>query len=150
MRILLCFFSLLMVGCSRDLSQPSLDSESMTITVIDLNGEASTMNLAANSTIQDLLNQIQCEDCDLTRLNPLTKLYTNDVVVLYPKHDKCVSINQGTLDELDSLSGIGPSIAQRILDYRQAYGLFQSLDEIMLVKGIKEKLFEKIKLQICL
>ena len=41
-------------------------------------------------------------------------------------------------------------ISQKIIDYRQDVGYFQSLEEIMLVKGIKEKLFEKIKAFICL
>lgn len=52
----------------------------------------------------------------------------------------------GTLDEC--LPGIGPSYAQRIIDYREAHGGFKSIEEIQEVSGIGPKTFEKIKDQI--
>ena len=61
-----------------------------------------------------------------------------------------ISLNQATLEQLCSLSGIGPSFAQRILDYRQENGRFISIEEIMAVDGIGEKTFEKIKDKISL
>jgi competence protein ComEA len=54
------------------------------------------------------------------------------------------------LEELDKLNGVGPSLAQRILDYRQKNGGFKTIDEIKLVPGIGDKLFEKIKDEITL
>jgi len=61
----------------------------------------------------------------------------------------CVNINTasaGTLDEC--LSGVGPSIAQRIVEYREAHGGFRSIEEIQEVRGIGPKTFEKIRDQI--
>ena len=50
-----------------------------------------------------------------------------------------VNINTATLEQLDSLPGIGPVIAQRILDYREQHGPFTSLSQLTLIEGIGEK-----------
>jgi len=56
-----------------------------------------------------------------------------------------VDINTAGIEELDTLDGIGPAYAQRIVDYRTANGLFQSIDEIKNVSGIGESTFAKIR-----
>ncbi|HEX8923424.1 MAG TPA: helix-hairpin-helix domain-containing protein [Patescibacteria group bacterium] len=58
---------------------------------------------------------------------------------------KTININSASLEELDTLPGIGPSLAQRIINYREEKGGFKSAEEIKLVSGIGDKLFEKIK-----
>ena len=47
-----------------------------------------------------------------------------------------VHLNTATLEELDSLPGVGPVTAQRILDYRTEHGAFRSVDELDAVPGI--------------
>ena len=47
-----------------------------------------------------------------------------------------VNINTADADELDALPGIGPVLAQAILDYRAEHGDFQTLDELLEVRGI--------------
>jgi competence protein ComEA len=47
-----------------------------------------------------------------------------------------VSLNSGTLAQLETLDGIGPALAQRIVDYRTAHGGFRSLAELDQVSGI--------------
>lgn len=56
-----------------------------------------------------------------------------------------ININSGTQKELEALPGIGPSFAQRIIEYRTSHGGFKSIEEIKAVPGIGEKTFEKIK-----
>jgi len=56
-----------------------------------------------------------------------------------------VNLNSATQTELESLPSIGPVLAKRIIEYRNQKGGFKTVEEIKQVKGIKNKIFEKIK-----
>ena len=56
-----------------------------------------------------------------------------------------VNINTAGKDELMTLTGIGEAKAQSILDYREEHGQFGSIEDLMLIEGIKEGVFNKIK-----
>lgn len=56
-----------------------------------------------------------------------------------------ININTATAEQLTELNGIGEVKANAIIEYRNNFGNFISLEEIMNVKGIGEKTFEKIK-----
>ena len=56
-----------------------------------------------------------------------------------------VNINTASAEELETLPGIGPVLAQRIVDYRSANGNFASVEQLVDVHGIAEKILEKIK-----
>lgn len=56
-----------------------------------------------------------------------------------------ININQATLQELISLPGIGPVLAERIIEYRERHKGFKKKEEIMKVKGIGRKKYEEIK-----
>jgi competence protein ComEA len=56
-----------------------------------------------------------------------------------------VRLNSATLEELDSLPGIGPVTAQKILDYRTEHGAFGSVDELDAVPGIGPARLEQLK-----
>lgn len=60
-----------------------------------------------------------------------------------------VNINTASAAELQTLSGIGPSMAQSIIDERTQNGAFASVDDLMRVSGIGEKKLAKIKDCIC-
>ncbi len=57
-----------------------------------------------------------------------------------------ININTASEDELvENLNGVGPVMAKRIISYRETHGGFSSAEELMNIKGIGEKVFEKIK-----
>jgi len=101
--------------------------------------------LANFSPLSELLKQIDCDLCDLTQFNPKSILKDGDIIVFSEVAGLSISINQATLEELLVLPGIGETYAQRIIDYRNRVGYFQTIEDLMKVKGIKTHLFNKIK-----
>ena len=61
-----------------------------------------------------------------------------------------VNINTADVEGLKKLKGIGPAMAQRIIDYREANGSFQAPEDIMQVKGIGKAKYAKLKEQIAI
>jgi competence protein ComEA len=61
-----------------------------------------------------------------------------------------VSLNSASKAQFDSLPGIGPVIAQRIIDYRNKNGPFQTLESIQSVSGIGESIFRQISSRLTL
>jgi competence protein ComEA len=94
---------------------------------------------------------------DLSALN-LAAVLTDAQQVLVPKRGEAVAaagsgavtspivnLNTATLDELDTLPGIGEVLAQRILDHRQEHGPFAAVEDLLEVSGIGEKRLEDVR-----
>lgn len=63
--------------------------------------------------------------------------------------NELININTATQTELETLDGIGPSTAKKIIDYREENGNFNSVEEIQNVSGIGDAKYEAIKNDIC-
>lgn len=130
----------------------SLDLVSPTTKTVEIKGEVKNPGIYVlkwEATLQDLIHEAggYTENADKDTISLLTSLKDKDVIVIPKIGDveiEKISINSATLEQLDTLPCIGPAIAQRIIDYR-ATTSFTSLEQIMEVKGIGDKLYEKIK-----
>ena len=56
-----------------------------------------------------------------------------------------ISLNTATVEQLDELEGIGPTTAQKILDWRKEHGGFRSVEDLKQISGIGPKRFESLK-----
>ena len=63
-------------------------------------------------------------------------------------HTGPININRATARQLDALDGIGPVIAQRIVDYRKANGSFVTIDDLQKVSGIGAAKFAQIRAKV--
>ncbi len=61
---------------------------------------------------------------------------------------KQVELNHATAEELVALPGVGEKLAARIIEYRDQNGGFKSVDELMNIKGIGEKNFQKLETRV--
>lgn len=62
---------------------------------------------------------------------------------------QCININQADAQELQQLNGVGPALAQRIIEHRNSYGSFSSNESLAEVSGIGAKILERISKQLC-
>ena len=107
------------------------------------------------TTVGEILKDIDLtDDADLSALNPDTVLNDHDVLNIprrkEPEEQQRISINQADAEGLTGLTGIGPAIAERIIEYRNEHGLFQKTEDLMNVPGIGPGKYETISDQICL
>ncbi|HJR77864.1 MAG TPA: helix-hairpin-helix domain-containing protein [Nitrospiraceae bacterium] len=56
-----------------------------------------------------------------------------------------LDINQATVQDFEQLPGIGPALAQRIMDHRRSHGPFARVDDLLLVRGIGPKKLDRVR-----
>lgn len=82
------------------------------------------------------------EDTEFTEEEQIVENYNESKV---KSEDSIVNINKATQTELETLPGIGPSTAMKIINYRKEHGMFSNIEDLKNVDGVGENRFEKIK-----
>ena len=73
------------------------------------------------------------------------QLVVSSQQIFAEEQDSKISINEATVEKLDELPGVGPSIAAKIIDHRDKIGRFRSIEQLVEVSGIGSKMLENIK-----
>ena len=104
------------------------------------NSEAKTIVDCKNNK-----NKIENEAC-IDNVNDNSKTTTSSEDKSSSNQEKKkININTASLDELETITGIGEAKARSIIEYRSENSKFKSIEDILNVKGIGQALFEKIK-----
>ena len=138
--------------------------------IVDVKGavkRAGVYQLPRDSRVKDAIDSaggLQ-EEADAKSINLAQKLKDEDVIYVARQGEEGVdvtqktaaseagaggksgkvNINKASLEELQTVSGIGAKRAQDIIDYRESHGSFQSVDDLKNVSGIGGKTLEKLK-----
>lgn len=159
---------LLKVDIKGEIINPGIYSLTSTSRVIDVIEKAGGLTQNANTTVINLSKKITDEMVIIIYSNEQVANFSKTKEIeqqvqqncVKPdnnalKNDACitdetttsskVSINNATLEQLQTLPGVGEAKAQDIINYRNSSGPFQSIEDIKNVSGIGESLFAKIK-----
>lgn len=108
-----------------------------------------------NSSVSVKTSDVITNDVDKVKEEPTTETITkpheeaaspaNESSRKLKKETTSVNINESSIEELTTISGIGESKAKAIIEYRTTNGPFKSIEEIKNVSGIGDKLYDKIK-----
>ena len=115
---------------------------------LEVDADSSGINLAR--TLQDeerihIPRQGEIQTNPVQYANPATQSIGGET-----RQSGLININTADSASLQTLTGIGPSTAEKILDYRQSSGPFRSIEQIKEVSGIGEKTYQKFKDKICI
>lgn len=145
---------------------------------VEIKGEVKkpeVYTLPKGSIVKDLINEAGglSQEGDLSKVNQATKLNDGQCIIIPSKSQGTlnnnlqqsavinsvqsssgdsvpVNINTATKEELEKLPGIGPAMAQRIIDYREKMGNFNSVEDLKKISGIKDATLDKFKDKITL
>lgn len=146
--LLLAIFagSFVVVWQIKDRNRPvtaSGEADELKHQVAELNKKIDDLNKAINSAKEQVTVESTTEVSKTTR--QVAGASTSKEDSSSSDISGLVNLNTASLSQLDSLDGIGPTYAQRIIDYRESNGAFTTIDQIKNIKGIGDKTFEKIK-----
>lgn len=156
------------VDIKGEIINPGIYSLSSSSRVIDVIEKAGGLTQNANTTVINLSKKIIDEMVIIIYSNEQVQNFAKTKEVeqqvqqycIQPdnnalKNDACitestntsskVSINNATLEQLQTLPGIGASKAQDIINYRTEHGHFQSIEDLKNISGIGDSIFAKIK-----
>ena len=147
------------------------DNTKETKIFIDIKGAVKHPNvyeMSSSNRVIDALNKAEVlNDADLSQLNLSEKLIDQKLIYVPKKGENSMKIdsqqaalnssdvkintnqplnlNSATEEQLKNIPGIGPSKAKEILNYREQNHGFNSIDDLMKIKGFGKKTFEKLK-----
>lgn len=147
------------------------DNTKETKIYIDIKGAVKHLNvyeMSSSNRVIDALNKAEVlNDADLSQLNLSEKLVDQKLIYVPKKGENSMKINSqqsilnssdvknntnqplnlnsATEEQLKNIPGIGPSKAKEILNYREQNHGFNSIDDLMKIKGFGKKTFEKLK-----
>lgn len=103
----------------------------------EIKASASSVTDSTNSTLT-----AESTDSSVKKTKNSRKNNKNNKLTI---SQKIININTAGIDELITLPGVGPKMAEKILEHRKINGSFKTIEAIRDVKGIGEKKYEKLK-----
>ena len=161
--IAICFLALLGIGIYKTIVELKEDTIIITnseyayvppsVITVQIKGEVQNPGIyivEKGSRVEDLIRiaggLTKC--ASESSINYVKVLNDSDCIVIgkiETDTNDLININTASAKDLETLSGIGSAKAQAIITYRNDYGNFRSIDDILKVPGITQSIYEKIK-----
>ncbi len=131
---------------------------------VDISGcvnEPGVYKVAVGTRLFQLIDQAGgiTKDADIQSMNRAEEVYDGQKIVVYSVDNKedmsevsgaesgnnKININRADVSQLQTIPGVGPVTAEKIIEYRKSNGRFATIEDLKKVSGIGEKTFEKLK-----
>lgn len=165
--LLISYLASHLISCSKDefiKEEASSEPKIYEQIIVYLYGEVKypgLYNVDENTRVYELIEMAGgfTKNAKIGNLNLARILNNNEMIIVDKKEETTgdnegndknqkININQADKTELMKLKGIGESKAEAIIDYRNKYGYFTKLEDLLKVKGISEKILNAIKDQV--
>ena len=153
--ILTCILTFATVAYAKDSKTTTSVSEVINYVYVDVKGEVENPGVYRVSDKCRVFQVIEIagglkDSSDTSKINLAAKINDEQMITIPSKnstttYDGLININTASATLLDSLPGIGYSTATNIIEYRTTNGSFKSKEEIKLVNGIGDAIYEQIK-----
>jgi competence protein ComEA len=150
---------------NKDEAKPKEEITEITVYVCGSVKNVKNVTLPKESRVEDAIKLAGgvTENAELNEINMAQKLSDEDMVYVprkgeiikeegknsnvspSPSMKGKININKASVQQLDTLPGVGPSIAQKIVEYRSSRGDFKSIEELNNVSGIGDEKYKDIK-----
>lgn len=123
------------------------ETSNISVTISGAVSKTGTYTFTSPSYLSDLLDKaVLLETADEEAFNINYLLVNNDdIYIPYTNNGNKISINSADVATLDLLPGIGSTLANRIVEYREENGEFELLEQLKKINGLGDSAFNKIK-----
>ena len=153
--VLVCILTFATVAYAKDTTKQTSTNEVINYVYVDVKGEVENPGVYRVSDKCRVFQVIEIaggltDTSDTSTINLASKINDEQMIVIPSKdstttYTGLININTANATLLDSLPGIGYSTATNIIEYRTNNGSFKSKEEIKLVNGIGDAIYEQIK-----
>ena len=153
--VLVCILTFATVAYAKDTTKQTSTNEVINYVYVDVKGEVENPGVYRVSDKCRVFQVIEIaggltDKSDTSTINLASKINDEQMIVIPSKdstttYTGLININTANATLLDSLPGIGYSTATNIIEYRTNNGSFKSKEEIKLVNGIGDAIYEQIK-----
>jgi len=148
MRLIILIVCILLAGCHDNLTINQIIFNNEIKYKVTVEGHINKPGLYLidrETTISKLIERAGGYKTDASKISENIEIKDNLKIFVNSNRivDK-LNLNECSTNQLQTIKGIGPVLANKIIEYRQKYGNFKILSDLRQVKGIKEKKFDKI------
>lgn len=142
----LFIFLFLLYGCQKNNYFKQYENTKIEVLISGEIISPGKYELEVGNTLSDLIKKAGgfTENADKDSYDLSRQIRNYEEIEILNRDNNKININTATQKQLENLEGVGKTLAQRVIEYRNNNGQFENIDDLKKVKGFSEKKYQKI------